>query len=56
MQWADQLGLFWHYLLLSTFAVGGVPAVMRKMEEGGAIGYHPELLIQKIGAARLGCP
>ena len=32
MEWADQLGLFWHYLLLSTFAVGGVPTIIPDMQ------------------------
>jgi chromate transporter len=48
MQWADQLGLFWHYLLLSTFAVGGVPAVIPDMQRY-VVEVHPWMSAQQFG-------
>ncbi|MFM9970965.1 MAG: chromate transporter [Burkholderiales bacterium] len=48
MAWSDQLALFWHYLALSTFAVGGVPTVIPDMQRY-VVEVHPWMSAQEFG-------
>ena len=48
MEWSEQLALFWHYLLLSTFAVGGVPTVIPDMQRY-VVEVHPWMSAQQFG-------
>ena len=40
MSYADQLALFWHYLLLTTVAAGGVSTVIPDMQRY-VVEVHP---------------
>ncbi len=48
MEWVDQLSLFWHYLLLSTFAVGGVPTIIPDMQRY-VVEVHPWMSAKQFG-------
>lgn len=48
MEWGDLLGLFWHYLLLSAFAIGGVPTVIPDMQRY-VVEVHPWMTAQQFG-------
>ena len=48
MSWPDLLGLFWHYLLLSTIAAGGVSTVIPDMQRY-VVEVHPWMTAQQFG-------
>ena len=48
MSYADQLALFWHYLLLTTVAAGGVSTVIPDMQRY-VVEVHPWMSAQTFG-------
>jgi chromate transporter len=48
VDWIELLGLFWHYLLLSTIAAGGVSTVIPDMQRY-VVEVHPWMTAQQFG-------